>query len=1102
MSKSCQNNHFFLSQHVYRWLFMCMAVWSATVVHAQKNITGTVTSPSGEPLIGVTVSVKNAKIFAVTDANGRYSITTPRDNDVLLFRYIGMDDQQLSVAGRNVINVQMVDTSRTLSEVTIVSTGYQKISRERATAAFGFVDSTALNRQMHQNLESALEGQVAGLRMELNPNTGEMNPILRGVGTFSADVGTQPLVVIDDMPTNMTLSQINPYDVESVTVLKDAAAASIYGALAANGVIVVTTKQGKGSKVNVNVNADWYITTKPSFKALDLASASDIIDYQTDVYNARVAQMGSVETLFSSLDTNYYSPLFQLYRDRDEGTLDQVAVDNTLAQWRTNDFYAQYRDNAWRTALTQRYNVSLSQRVGKSNHYASFNFENNKGRLMNSKGNTFGIYLKSRYDIAKWLNVSLGIDTRLSHDNIPNGYNYDFQERYMSLVDEQGNRVTSPYVNLAGYTGSAVNGSTVRALAANSAYRSFGFNLLDALDEGIAHERQVFLRPFVNFEVHFLKNFRYNMMYQYEWSQRREETYDGENDYLMRMTYNAGIDDTGKAVIPSGGRYYQSTQSYNRYTFRNQMSYAQKFGRDHNVTAIMGIEFRQNKKPRINEQLMMGYNPVSLTSERMDWESLYTDGWTSGITNRRTTLGGLTASQSLTRHRYASFYANAGYTYQYKYNITGSIRWDEADLFGLETREQHHPLWSLGGSWNLSGEQFMRHVKWVDYLKLRMTYGVNGNVDQQSTTFFTARYKTQSNPVRTTYLNYDDDDLPNPQLRWEKTATFNVGVDFRVLGNRLSGSIEYYNRHASDLLVQHYLDPTIGAKRRVINNGEMRNRGMELNLTGNIYRNRDWDISATLTYAHNSNKMLRVDHSESDYASLFITSSSYYWQGTSYNTLWAYRYSRTVNGYPVILDADGKEMATFDDQGNVTSVTPSSTLKGTAALKNMGTYTPTYNGSLNLHAAWRGLEANLFFVYAGGNKLRLPVASLSDWDVPTNDILNRWSGTNNVPRLYVDMDNSVRNYASTFSEWWRYSDIQVRDADYVKLRSFSLSYTLPRQWTQAIGVGTTKLSLQVNNLFTWCKAGHDIDPETYGLNSGSRNMTLPKTFAIGFSTSF
>lgn len=346
-----------------------------------------------------------------------------------------------AVGQRSVVNVRMMDNTNIISEVTVVSTGYQHISRERSSAAYGYVDSTAINRQMHTDLSSALEGKVAGLRTQINPNTGEQSVILRGVGTFSNDVGTSPLIVIDDMPTTMTLDDVNPYNVESIT-----------------------------------------------------------------------------------------------------------------------------------------------------------------------------------------------------------------KQRYIGL------------------------------------------------------------RPFVNAEVRFLRSFRYNLMYQYEWNQRKTEFYDAEDDYLMRTDYNFGIDTDGKAHIPSGGRYYSGVQNNSNYTFRNQLSFDRTFRGGHVVNALMGMEFRQNNRPRLTEQLMYGYNPVTLTSERMDWESLATTGWTSAVTDRNTTLSGLATKQSILRHRYASFYANAGYTYKYRYNITGSIRWDEADLFGLDTNDQHHPLWSVGAGWTLSSEKFMRRV--------------------------------------------------------------------------------------------------------------------------------------------------------------------------------------------------------------------------------------------------------------------------------------------------------------------------------------------------------------------------------------------------------
>lgn len=1076
-------------------------------VGAQRQVTGTVTDTKGETLIGVSVYVKNGLHRTVTDINGQFKIQIDNEDAVLLFRYVGMEPYQTAVKGQKTLKVVMNEMSTQLAEAVVVSTGYQKLSRERSTAAFGFVDSTKLNRVMHKDIMSALEGQVAGVVMNINPNTGESSPVLRGVGTFSNQVGTTPLIVVDDMATDLSLNDINPYDVESITVLKDAAAASIYGALAANGVIVVTTKQGKTDKTTVNVNADWYISTKPNFDKMHYASTSDIIDYETEVYDNRVANKGSVALMFNELKNNYYSPLYQLYRDRDEGRITADEVNKTLNQWRRNDFYEQYRDNVWRTALTQRYNISLSQKSGGNNHFASFNYQHDKNRIMNDRSNAFSLYYKSTFKLTKWLNVKLGVDARLSKSTTPDGSytSYTMQERYASIKDADGNLVYSPNVNIGGYVGSALNLSRIRAVEGTPGLMSYRFNVLESLDESLTDTRRVRIRPFINFEAKFLKWFKYNVMFQYEWSQNRSEQYDSPNTYQMRVTHNAFIDENGDCLLTSGGRYTQQTNNAYRYTFRNQLNFDKSFDNNkHNIDAIVGLEFRENKTPRLINQLLYGYNETSLTAVRMDWASLNTTGWQSLVYDSKLTYGGLNPNQSETFHRYASFYANVGYNYRYRYNVTASIRWDEADLFGLDTKDQHHPLWSVGLGWNATEEDFMKGISWLNYLKLRMTYGVNGNVDQSSTTYFVARYKTLSNdPTNTQYLNYTDDNLPNPKLRWEKTSTFNIGIDFRLLNNILSGSLEYYNRIGDDLLVRKYLDPTVGATQRVINNGKMRNSGVELSLTGNVIRKGDWNFSANLVLAYNKNKLLRVEHSPTDIASNFITSpTNFFIEGTSYNTLWAYHLDRVENGYPVIKDAEGNDMITFDAQGNPTVNTK--TMYGVDALVNCGTLTPKYNGSLSLNLRWKDLELNTMFVFAGGNKLRLDALDMSSYSV-TSDMMNeRWTAGNGEGRVraFADIPNDLQTYASTMSYWWRYSDVHVKRADYIKLRNINVAYNLPQNICKQLHLGATRFTLQVSNLFTWCAAGHDIDPESYSANSATRTLPQPTTYSLGLSTSF
>ena len=814
----------------------------ASITRKVRNIEGRVVDEKGDPLPGANIRGIDSPFGAISDIKGNFTCKVMEETHTLEVSFVGMQTEKVSIKGRTHVNVVMHEDKQQLGDVVV--TGYQRISRERSTASFGFIDSEQLTRQMHSDLASSLEGQIAGLRMDINPNNGDMSPILRGRGTFSDKVGTMPLIVVDDMPTDLTLSEINPYNVESITVLKDAAAASIYGALAANGIIVVVTKQAKEEGAHVNINADWFITSKPNFNSLNLASTSDIIDYQTAVFDANVAESGSASGFLSSYKAGYYNPLFQLYLDRENGTLSNNEVEATLNQWRNNDYYKEYRDNAWRTAVTQRYNVSVSQKVGKNNHFLSFNYENDKGRTINDKRNKFSLYYKSNYAITSWLNVNAGVDARLGSSDTPNTLftSYTMQQRYERIMDADGNRYNSPYVNVSGYSGGAYNGSVVSKAEGVSPYKTFGFNVLDALGEGGTKSRNVSIRPFVSLQARFLKMFKYNFMYQYEWNHSKSEVFDAEDSYLMRMTYNSMIDTNGNSAMPKGGRFFQNELSSNRYTVRNQIDF-DKSWKNHAVTAIAGLEFRENKIPKPTRQLMYGYDPQTLTSDIIDWQA-YRDGvGTSALSGNTITLSGLSPTLQESRHRYASFYANASYSYLSRYNVSGSIRWDQADLFGLDIRNQRHPLWSVGASWIMSEESFMKDIVWLDFLKARMTYGINGNVDQSSTTYFVVKQKTQSNPIKTTYLTYDDDDLPNPKLRWEKTATYNVGLDFRLFNNLVNGSLEYYNRHSSDLLVRRYMDPTLGAKSRVVNNGEMRNRGIEFSLTANLIRKKDWNFA-------------------------------------------------------------------------------------------------------------------------------------------------------------------------------------------------------------------------------------------------------------------
>lgn len=678
----------------------------ASTTRKVRNIEGRVVDEKGDPLPGANIRGIDSPFGAISDIKGNFTCKVMEETHTLEVSFVGMQTEKVSIKGRTHVNVIMHEDKQQLGDVVV--TGYQRISRERSTASFGFIDSEQLTRQMHSDLASSLEGQIAGLRMNINPNNGDMSPILRGVGTFSPNVGTMPLIVVDDMPTDLTLSEINPYNVESITVLKDAAAASIYGALAANGVIVVTTKQAKKEGANVSINADWFITTKPNFKSLNLASTSEIIDYQTAVFDANVAEIGSASGYLSGFKSGYYNPLFQLYLDRENGDVSSDEVNATLNQWRNNDYYKEYRDNAWRTAVTQRYNVSVSQKAGNNNHYLSFNYETDNQRIISSKSNRISLYYKSNYAITSWMNVNAGVDVRMGRSDTPNtSYTgYAIQQRYERILDADGNRYTSPYVNVGNVS---YNGSVVGGAEGVAPYKSFGFNVLDVLDESKTKSHDVSIRPFVSLQARFLKMFKYNFMYQYEWNKSKNEQFDSEDSYAIRMLHNSMVDTDGKAHLPQGGRYSQSEVESKRYTVRNQIDFDNSW-KDHRVTAIAGLEFRENKIPKSTSQLFYGYDPQTLTSDQMNWQEFRDGVGTSALSGSRITLSGLPGTLKEPRHRYASFYANAAYSFLSRYHLSGSIRWDQADLFGLDIRKQRHPLWSVGASWILSEESFMKEI--------------------------------------------------------------------------------------------------------------------------------------------------------------------------------------------------------------------------------------------------------------------------------------------------------------------------------------------------------------------------------------------------------
>ncbi|WP_421941266.1 SusC/RagA family TonB-linked outer membrane protein [Pedobacter sp.] len=1085
--------------------------------NAQRfTIHGMVNDSTGVYLPGTTVRQKGTNNIVNVDRNGHFAITVDESNPILQFSYLGYETKEVKynkTVTASVVVVTLSSSAGLLSEVQV--TGYQNIAKVNSPAAATTIDNKILNENINTDLLSALEGRVAGLLYRKNPTGSDSDqPVLRGIATISATTASGPLLVIDGLPTEFSLEDINPYDIESVTVLKDAAAASIYGARAANGIIVLTTKKGKGN-LKVTLNSDYFIGTKPNLDAMHYASTSDVIDYEQAVYEREKSRFANTTTMFNGYGDiangtiKYYSPLYQLNRDLSEGKITSQQFSNTISQWRGNDYIADYRDNVWQNEFRQRYNLSFSGGTDKQNTYVSFNFDDSKARIRYNQNQNYNLYYKSNFQIKKWLSASIGLNGTYNVSNTTDGDYSDYnniQARYEQITDGNGNLVTSSFANLDdGFTSSGVMNPLVAAkINATGSLKPVSFNILQSLQEGIENKKTLALRAFANLNAKIYDGLSFGTQFQFETSRSNEESYFDANSYKMRYAFDAlaaynTSTNLYSSALPIGGRFYQSNTRNQSYTFRNQLNYDKSFGgNDHIISAIAGFEMRETFNPRILEDLRYGYDPVTLTSTIINTASLSQTGVPSYIYGGNKTLGALSRSQDEIKHRYFSVYSNLNYTYKSRYNLAGSIRVDQTDLFGVDPKYKNRPLWSAGFGWNISNEDFMKSIDWISVLKLRGTYGVGGNVDQGSSPYIKGIRRNDNLITNLQYINISAQ--PNPLLRWEKTATTNIGLDFGVLKNRLRGSIDAYDRYSTDLLSTTDLDPTVGALSRVLNTGALRNQGIEFSVSSDWLRKGDLTLSSTFILGFNKNKVLKVNVANSTAYNYVSSPTSYYLEGQAFNSLYAYRYGGTTNGYPYVLDENGNASVTFDANGNPVP-TSVRTINSLDALVNMGSLTPTYTGSFSQRVSYKQFDLNMLLVFSGGNKMRKDAIDISSYKINNAGITQRYINgfTPEQPRLLVDYATNMENYAGTLNTQWRYSDANVVDADYVKLRNVSLSYNMPKSFANKIHISSAKLTFQMNNIWYWSAAGDDIDPEVFSLNSGTRNLPLPKTYLFGFN---
>ncbi|WP_212001587.1 SusC/RagA family TonB-linked outer membrane protein [Chitinophaga sp. HK235] len=1053
------------------------AITEAAIV-AFIPISGTVTDNSGTPLPGASIVIKGTNHSAVSDVNGTFNIDA-KPGDVLLIRYVGFTTREVVVGKSSNIQIMLEQLSSRLAAVSVVSTGYQTISKERATGSFAAISANDLNGKLQTNIIDRLEGMAAGL----TSNRGIVN--IRGVSTLKGE--KNPLYVVDGVPFEGDIEAINPSDIATISVLKDATAASIYGARAANGVIVMTTKAGKAGPLKLTYNNSIKFTPLPDQGYRNLMSSAELVNFQQEMFNYRSGDYASIDPRKAMND------VYRLLYERKAGKITEAQLQTALDVFRNRDRYDQMKDELLRkAAVTHQHNLGFSGGSEKYSYNLSVNYTGTAPYEKNQQTRRLGYNLRNTFNFTKWMRVDVGILGSNMKQDYDNGF---AGERY--LLDKE--RKASYYMLRD------ENGQPAQWYQSKSQYEIDRLNKLGLQDETYRPldeiRKQHYTRTYKYLNMNIGANFKLmqglslDVRYQSERTDTLDQQlYRKDAAAVKTMINDATLIQNGKVLnyIPIGGQFREIRGETNSYTFRMQLNYNKLINSDHEIQALAGAERRGIRSTGTN-MYKYGYDEYSLNYKPIDeWAlSQYIYGTEALFGQFRLDRKEKEKEMGFNdrENRYAFFYGNASYTFKRRLTASGSIRVDQSNLFGTDPRYQYKPMWSAGLLYVIT-EDF----NWLDRLAVRTTYGINGNIPKEAGPYMITRDDGSNNWTNESQAYISSP--PNSGLRWEKTRVTNLAVDFSVFKGKLTGSVDFYNKNTSDLLGNRTADPTVGWSNYLVNYGSMFNRGVDVTLTSTNINTRDLRWNTTLNFNYNRNQLTRLDVSRN---TLFDYLSGVQDRvGKPMGSLYSIRYAG--------LDDKGKPMA-YTKDGKVVKSTDFLTIDD---LVYEGTTVPPYSASLQNTVHYKGFDLFVMFIYYGGHVMR---------DV-TSPYLTKYpelNYTSNMDRLALNYwkkpgDEANPDIAPGYSfsapynttQIWDAADKNVSKASYIKLRDVTLSYNLPNRLLKKYYIQNMRWSFQVQNLWSWSANKQHLDPEAWsGFNiNATRGFKVPTTYTIGVNVNF
>ncbi|MEO9020993.1 MAG: SusC/RagA family TonB-linked outer membrane protein [Ginsengibacter sp.] len=1001
-------------------------------LQAQVSITGKVLSATDdEYLANATIySIKN-QVSTKADENGSFSINLAHLPDTLMVSYIGYKTHKVIISAPvSGITITLEPLSSALQPV-LVNTGYQKMNPNEVNGAVTVIDNKTLNQQTGTNILDRLKNVTSGVSFNDGYGNGNVqnktNISVRGLSTINGPL--DPLIVLDNFIYEGDIKNINPNDIESITVLKDAAAASIWGARAGNGVIVITTKKGKfNQKVRVEFSSSFISTEKPDIMSVPDMSSTDYIDMEQFLFN---------KGYFNSTIRRVYRPLppaVEVFLQRRNGLIsvsDSIQQIDALKDINTREQYSKY---FYQPAFTQQYALNLAGGTQNLAWLVSGTFNKNNDNLdatyekMNFRfSNTYRPTRNLQLNVDVYYTASKSINGKSNFNNVSSiGGRY---VSYLQFADANGNALpvennyNSYYIDTAG------------------AGKLLDWNYYPLEDykhnKSTSHIDEIIANVGANYQI--LKSLGLSVQYQNQ-QQRTNSEYNADiESYNTRNLINlySQLDrSTGivNYIVPLGGILTLNDVALKSQNLRGQINFSQKWG-NHAITAIAGAEIREVVNSG-NWAKYYGYNEDPLSYANIDLVNRYP----TFVTGISTTIPG-GASLSTTTNRFVSVYSNFSYVFKQRYSLSGSTRKDGSNIFGVNTNDKWKPLWSAGLGWDMSKESFY-HISWLPYLKLRVSYGFSGNVDLSKSALPVANY---GNDFITNLPDAVISTINNPDLKWEQSRQVNFGLNFHGKNNRISGSVDYYRKKGSDLYAQTPYDYTTWGRQNTIikNVADMKGSGVDVILnTRNIDRIFKWQTS--ILYNYNVSKTTAYfNDASSNLTSLFSPGRSINPViGKPLYAIAAYKWAG--------LDSDGNPQGLLDGKPSTDYIAIYNEAINNGLKEGnvifIGSAIPTSFGSVINTFSWKQFELAVNISYELGYyfaKPSLSYSSLISQGRGNSDYENRWQKpgdelTTNVPSFIYPVDSQRDGFYNT-------SEINVLKGDNFRLQYITFSYSFPQR---------------------------------------------------------